>query len=360
MVNIGVKGMRRYTEALRIPVRNNNGLVEPRLLAEESVAAGFTELLYGALSGNVCYHKDFPLETTLRRYQYIDRLVDYYASRGVDILRMLHGHHTVMEVPCLETVQCVIEGLLYFAQQGKDKRPRYLCFDLVLQGDLIQDVAVCRAIPEIAREYFKKFGYTNVVVNTESCQWSGAFPEDEGRALAVNAWQTAAATWGKAAIVVVKSSEEGWRIPRAKANAMGVSAAVQIRELASRLPFPYEGTKEMAIETEMFKKEVRCIVDRILGLDKDVAVAILKACESGIFDAPFLPTKYLQGRVQAARDTRGAVRILDPGDLPLTKEILEFHREKLAERVKGRKKALDYRDVLEDVSYFVKDLRRVA
>ncbi len=357
MVNIGVKEMRRYTEALRIPNRSNNGQVEPRLLAEESIAAGFTEQLYGALSGNVCYHKDFPLQTTLRRYQYVDRLVDYYAARGADIVRFVHGHHTVMEIPCLDTAQCIVEGLLYLAQQGNDNRPRYLLLDLVLQGDLIQDVAVCRAIPEIAKEYFGKFGYTNVVVNTEACQWSGAFPEDEGRALAINAWQTAAATWGKAPIVVIKSSVESWRIANANGNAMGVSAAVQTRELAHRLPFPYERTKEMAIETEMFKKEVRCLVDRILKLDGDVAVAILKACEAGVFDAPFLPTKHLKGRVQAARDARGAVRILEPGDLPLTKEILEFHREKLAERAGGRK-TLNYRDVLEDVSYFVKDLRR--
>ncbi len=357
MVNIGVKEMRRYTEAIRVPNRSNNGQVEPRLLAEESIAAGFTEQLYGALSGNVCYHKDFPLQTTLRRYQYVDRLVDYYAARGVDIVRFVHGHHTVMEIPCLDTTQCIVEGLLFLAQQHDDTRPRYLVLDLVLQGDLIQDVAVCRAIPEIAQEYFQKSGYTNVVVNTEACQWSGAFPEDEGRALAINAWQTAAATWGKAPIVVVKSSVESWRIANAKGNAMGVSAAVQTRELASRSPFPYEGTKEMALETEMFKKEVRCLVDRILELDGDVAVAILKACEAGIFDAPFLPTKHLKGRVQAARDARGAVRIMDPGDLPLTREILDFHREKLAERASGRK-ALSYRDVLDDISYFVKDLRR--
>lgn len=359
MINIGVKGMRRYTESLRIPSRSNNGMLEPRLIAEEAFAAGFTEQLYGALSGNVCYHKDFPLETTLRRYQYVDRLVDYYVSRGADIVRFVHGHHTVMEIPSLDTAQCIIEGLFFLAQQGKDGRPRYLNLDLVLQGDLIQDVAVCRSIPDIAQYYFKKFGYNNVVVNTEACQWTGAFPEDEGRAIAINAWQTAAATWGKAAIVVVKSSEEAWRIPRAKANAMGVSAAVQIRELAKRIPFPWEGTEEMAVEVDMFKKEVKCVVDRILEQNKDVAAGILQACKLGVFDAPFLPTKYLNGRVLAARDARGAVRILDPGNLPLTGEILDFHRKKLAERTGGHK-TLNYRDVMEDISYYVKDLRRVA
>ena len=357
MVNIGVKGMRRYTESLRVPSRSNNGMLEPRLLAEEAFASGFTEQLYGALSGNVCYHKDFPLEITLRRYQYVDRLIDYYVSRGADIVRFPHGHHTVMAIPSLDTAQCIIEGLLFLAQQGNDGRPRYLNLDLVLQGDLIQDVAVCRAIPEVAQDYFKKFGYDHVIVNTEACQWTGAFPEDEGRAIAINAWQTAAATWGKAAIVVVKSSEEAWRVPSARANAMGVSAAVQIREMAKRIPFPWEETEEMVVEADMFKREVKCIVDCILEQNKDIAIGMLQACKIGVFDAPFLPTKHLKGRVLAARDARGAVRILDPGNLPLNKEILSFHQEKLAQRTGGYK-TLNYRDVLEDIFYYVKDPRR--
>jgi methylaspartate mutase epsilon subunit len=359
MVNIGVKGIRQHTEALNIPTRDNNGQLEPRLISEICFAGGITEQLYGALSGNVCYHKDVPLDLTLRRFQYVDRLTDYFASKGVDIVRFLHGHHTVMEIPSLETAQGIIEGLLFLAQQGNDRRPRYLNLDLVLQGDLIQDVAVCRAIPEIAQDYFKKFGYTNVIVNTEACQWSGAFPEDEGRALAINAWQTIAATWGRAPIVVVKSSEEAWRIPSAKANAMGVSAAVQIRELARRMPFPWERTEELTVEIDMFKKEVKCVVDRILELSEDVAVGLLRACEAGVFDAPFLPSKHLKGRILAARDARGAVRILDPGNLPLTKEILNFHQEKLAERA-GKGKVLGYRDVMQDILYFVKDLRRIV
>ena len=355
-VNIGAKGLRWYTEQLSVPSRANSGILNAGLVVEVTMAAGFTEHLYGAISGCAYLSKDFPLDECLRIFQYVDRLTDYYAQGGVDIVRMLHGHHTVTHIPSITTAQSIIESLLLLTQQSQDGRPRYLNIDLVLQGDLIQDVAVCRSIPEIHQYYFKKFGYDNVIVNTEACQWSGMFPEDEGRATAINCWQTAAATWGRAAMVVVKSSEEAVKVPGAKSNAMAVTAAMQIRELATRTPFPWEG--EIPVEAEMFKKEVMCIVDRIIERGEgDKAVGLLRACETGELDHPYLPSRYMQGRVRPARDNRGAMRILDPGNLPFTKEILEYNREKLAGRV-DQGKPFDYRDGLEDIMYFAKDLHR--
>jgi len=38
------------------------------------------------------------------------------------------------------------------------------------------------------------------------------------------------------------------------------------------------------------------------------------------------------------RDAEGAVRYLSHGNLPFTKEILEFHKEKIAEREKAQGK----------------------
>ena len=47
------------------------------------------------------------------------------------------------------------------------------------------------------------------------------------------------------------------------------------------------------------------------------------------------------------RDAQGAGRFLDPGNLPFSKEILEFHREKVAERAKKENKEIGYEEVTE-------------
>jgi methylaspartate mutase epsilon subunit len=43
------------------------------------------------------------------------------------------------------------------------------------------------------------------------------------------------------------------------------------------------------------------------------------------------------------------VRYLSHGNLPFTKEILEFHKEKIAEREKAQGKKVDYDTVVSDI-----------
>ena len=137
---------------------------------------------------------------------------------------------------------------------------------------------------------------------------------------------------------------------------MGVTAACQTREFASKTPFPFE--TELVEEIEMFKKETRCMVDRMLEIGEgDIAVGSIKALESGEFDIPFMPSKYVHRQVQIGRDAKGAVRYVDPGRLPLSKEVLDFHREKLAGRYAG---GFDYKAILQDINYFVHPVSRSA
>jgi methylaspartate mutase epsilon subunit len=49
------------------------------------------------------------------------------------------------------------------------------------------------------------------------------------------------------------------------------------------------------------------------------------------------------------RDNEGAVRYLDHGNIPFTKEIVEFHRQKISEREKAQGKKIDYKTVIDDI-----------
>ena len=81
-------------------------------------------------------------------------------------------------------------------------------------------------------------------------------------------------------------------------------------------------------------------MDRVIELGEgDVAMGAIRGVESGVLDQPFSTTQHVAGRVMGVRDNEGAVRYLDHGNIPFPREIVEFHRERIAERekVQGRK-----------------------
>jgi methylaspartate mutase epsilon subunit len=49
------------------------------------------------------------------------------------------------------------------------------------------------------------------------------------------------------------------------------------------------------------------------------------------------------------RDNEGAVRYLDHGNIPFAREIVEFHRERIAEREKVQGRKVDYKTVINDI-----------
>lgn len=99
------------------------------------------------------------------------------------------------------------------------------------------------------------------------------------------------------------------------------------------------------------KKETRAIVDRTIELGEgDVALGTLKAVEQGVIDVPFSPWIGFKGLVVPVRDSTGAVRYLDHGNLPFDKEILEYNREKIAEREKRQNRKADLEMIIMDMT----------
>jgi len=100
----------------------------------------------------------------------------------------------------------------------------------------------------------------------------------------------------------------------------------------------------------MLELETRAIVDRVIDLgDGDVVIGLKKAVELGIVDQAFATSRYVKGRVLAARDNEGAMRYFDHGNLPFTNEIVEFHRQKLAERERAQGRKIDYKTIVDDL-----------
>lgn len=344
IVNYGVDICRAVTSSLKNPVQVRHGTPDARLLTEISIAGGFTSYEGGGISYNIPYSKDYSLEKTIAYWQYTDRLCGMYAEAGVDINREPFGPLTgTLIPPCISNAVAIIESLLAATQGVKDITVGYgQC------GNLIQDVAAIRALKKQTVEYLAKYGYSDVQVTTVFHQWMGGFPQDESKAFGVISWGAATAALAKATKVIVKTPHEAVGVPTKEANAAGLRATKQVISMLRDQDL--RNIPMVEFESSIIEREVNEIMDKVFELGNgDLVRGVVAAFESGVLDIPFAPSRYNAGKVMPARDNDGAVRILETGNLPFSKEVKDFHRSKLEERAKFEKRTVSFQMVIDDV-----------
>lgn len=342
-VNHGVSGCRQIIDALDTPVQVRHGTPDARLLTEISYAGGFTSYEGGGISYNIPYSKNADLQKTILDWQYVDRLTGMYEEAGVPINREPFGPLTgTLVPPCISHSVAIIESLLAAEQGVKNITVGYgQC------GNLLQDVAAIQTLQTLTDEYLRKHGYGDVVVTTVLHQWMGGFPQDEAKAFAVISWGSTVAALAHATKVIVKTPHEAMGIPTMEANAQGLRCTKQI---ISMLGDQTINTHSLKDEKLIIAAETRCIVDKCFELGEgDIAVGAVRAFQAGVIDIPFAPSRFNAGKLLPARDNEGAIRIFNPGAVPFTSELLEFHKEKIAERAKEEKREASFQMVIDDV-----------
>lgn len=343
-VNHGVAPCREVVESLNSPVQIRHGTPDARLLAEITIAGGFTAFEGGGISYNIPYAKDIPLENSIYWWQYVDRLTGYYEEMGLTINREPFGPLTgTLVPPSISHAIGIIEALLAAEQGVKNITLGYgQC------GNLVQDVAAITTLAELAKEYLGKFGYEDTFVTTVLHQWMGGFPQDESKAFAVVSWGSVAAALGKATKVIVKTPHEAFGIPTKEANVAGINATNQILNMLKDQKM--EDSKALREEKEIIRKETTAILEKVYEIgDSDWALGSVRAFKAGILDVPFAPSRYNAGKILPVRDSQGAVRMLETGNLPLPKEILDIHKEKIQIRGKMEKRAPSFQMVIDDI-----------
>lgn len=343
-VNHGVEGCRRVTEAVRVPVQIRHGAPDARLLAEVSLAGGFTGIEGGGISANIPYLKNMPLEQTILAWQYVDRLIGFYEEQGVPINREPFGALTgALVPPCISHSIGIIEALLA-AEQGV----KSITLGYGQGGNLVQDVAAIHSLKTLAEEYLHRFGYREVVVTTVFHQWMGGFPQDASRAYGVIAWGATAAGLAGAHKVVTKSPHEALGWPGMESVASGLNATRQVLSMVRDQGMPDGQTLQQ--EIEMITAETRSILERVLELGEgDAAVGAVRGFQEGALDVPFAPSRLNPGKVLPVRDNRGAIRLLDTGNLPLGADAKEYNRERVAERGRVEKREPSFQMVIDDI-----------
>ncbi|MCX6569809.1 MAG: methylaspartate mutase subunit E [Candidatus Aminicenantes bacterium] len=343
-VNHGVDGCRRVVDAVVSPIQVRHGTPDARLLAEITLAAGFSSFEGGGISYNIPYTKKVPLEKSIRDWQYVDRLVGIYEDQGVRVNREPFGPLTgTLVPPFISHAIGIIEGLLAFKQGVKS-----ITLGYGQAGNILQDIAAVTSLNELAEEYFKRAGFEDYEFTTVFHQWMGGFPEDEAKAFSVIAWGAVVAAFAKPEKIIVKSPHEAMGIPTKEANAQGLRATRQIVSmLADQRLFDSLTVRR---EVEIIKREVRCLMDKVYELGSgDIAAGSVAAFQAGVLDVPFAPSIYNLGKVLPMRDNEGFLRIFHKGNLPLDNDVMAYHREKLGERAKAEGREISFQMVTDDI-----------
>lgn len=343
-VNHGVKGCRKVTESVRLPLICRQCAFDPKLLAEITLSSGFSGFVGGALSFFSSYNKNSPLGSAIRNYQYVDRLVSDYENRGAHILRESFGLAMgIIQPPSISIAMTIIDALLA-ARQGV----KHLCLTYHQQGNLVQDIAAVRVNDELCSEYLAQLEISGVKVYLQMNQWIGHYPTDRAQCYGIICLGASIGGLAHVQSIIVKTYEEGYGIPSKESNAECIRATKYVLGILNNQRF--SESQEFREELEMIRLETKQIIDRVLELgDGELALGSVRAFEAGFLDAPFSPNVLIKNRILPMRDREGAVRYFDLGNLPFTKEVLRYHKLKIADRGKVEKRSVDLQMVIEDV-----------
>ncbi|MFC1820394.1 methylaspartate mutase subunit E [Thermodesulfobacteriota bacterium] len=347
----GVTGARKVIEAVDLPVEIRGVAPDWRLMAEIGFAGGHTATSSNPLQAFSHFSKNIPQEVVIKNSQYMYRLMGYYEENGVSLSASITGGFGIL-CPFSVLISGAIIDSIIAAEQGV----RQMCLTVHTQGNIVQDVAAIKTLRKMAEEYLRKLGYDSIVVTINCTNWSGKFPEDVFQASAVICIGVMAAVLANGEIAHVKTIEEAKTIPTREANAatlrLGKTMITMLQDQKPELDW-----KAVEIEAKMLEMEVKSIVDRVLELgDGDSVVGNIKAVEAGIIDFPFPISRHIPAIIKGVRDKEGMVRYLDHGNLPFTKEIIEFHKEKIKERERSQERKVDYQSVIDDLSSISKGL----
>ena len=327
VVNHGVPGLQRIISEVGVPLQTRHSTRDPRLLAEISYAGGVTSFEGGAICYNIPYYKDYPLDESIKVWQYVDRLTGLYYERfGIRLDREFFGTLTATLIPpSLAIVVNILEAILAI-RQGV----RCVSLGYAEQGHRIQDIAAMRMLRRLPEEIIRRLGYQDVQVNTVFQQYMAAFPESQTRAEELIYQSAITASLSGATRVIVKTPAEASGIPSLEDNLRGLSLAMSGAAAAAHRPID---ERRVAEECSLIRREVEAILESLLLCGRgSISEGIVEGFRRGFLDIPFSPSIHNRGTVMTARDRDGAVRFLSFGNLQVGRELQEFHRDKMDER----------------------------
>lgn len=326
LVAHGIAGARALNESTNAAIGSDNNDEDARLPAEIAFAGGWTWGTIKAIEQLIQHSRDYPVDQNIHNCQYIDRLAGYYTEQGVPVLRRASANLPGWDSLGFKVTVALLETLLSAAQGVK-----YIDLSIGIGMNLIQDAAAIHVLKKLAREYLANMGCADVKVYSWTFFYLGDWPLERGQMSGQLAWNAAVSALAGCNGMFIKSPDEATTTPTAAGFREGIHICAQVARLVAGQRL--DASPELCVERDMIEKEVRAVMARILELGEgDIAKGSCQAMLNGVLDTMFSPYKYLKSQVKIVRDRNGALRYLDPGLVPLPKEVKEFHRQKIAQR----------------------------
>jgi methylaspartate mutase epsilon subunit len=353
IINQGVMQTRRIVESVE------RGAFDPRMSfkaqslgSEIAFASGMTGMSCGGFISFGAYEKNATLEQSLSVSQYVSRLIGYYADRGVTITTDNHGWIPTGIQPLSVNLATMIAEALIAAEQGVKS-----IIPLVhLMGNIAQDIAWIRITPPLMREYLDRFGYKDVVLPGTFASHTPLFPmpQSTGAAFAFPDYTAVVAAFGEVESVFLRTIDEALGVPTEEAHAQTYESANWFFDVIRGQDIHLQ-MKEIDDEAQIAEMEIRAILEKLLEIgDGDIIVGCIRGTDSGIIDSAFSPNRHVKDRVMGVKDSKGAIRYTEFGNLPFNDEIKDFHRRKVAEREKMDGSRADYEMTVRDFWAFSK------
>jgi len=343
----GVKNTRKMTEANEAAYNQRLTNLDIRLMAEIAFASGMTAALVDPFNTFGGFEKTATAEQCIRYCQYVCRLMGIYAERDVVLTMDVDGWPLCMPFPQGVSYAGIIVTALMAAEQGVKSIIPWVSY---LLGNMAQDIGWARMMRRLVREYLDRFGYRNVLLPGFWVHQSPLMPapRDMSWSFAFANYSAVVGALCEAEAVEIRTLDESAGVPSKEAHALTHRSAKWIFDVVRTQKIHLED-KEIDVEEKMSELETRAIVDKIIELgDGDVVMGWEMAVRTGAVDSAFCPNINVKDKVLGVRDLRGAMRYVEFGNLPIPKEVKDFHREKVAEREKAEGRKMDYRVAIED------------
>jgi methylaspartate mutase epsilon subunit len=350
VVNYGVPGNRRLMEAVDRPITALGPSTDPRLATEIALASGYTELIINTFINFETYTKAVPLEEIMGYSRYCCRLVGYYQERGVSIAVAVPGGASGSNAPGIAPPSLGTAGTILGALLTAAQGPKYCVSFNPSQGNIAQDVASSLTRMKLIREYLDRFGYEDVELFIENGGLGGQYPIDFDEAFAEVLYAPIVSALSGAQLCQIKTFDESSGIPTKENQARSLRGSRMMYNIMRIQHLDFVNSWEVRAEAEIEEREARAIVEKVLELGGgDPVDGALKAYEFGVLDNPVANNPRVKSKVMGVKDSHGAVRYLNCGNLPFTKDMMEFHREKIAAREKLSGKKADYDTIVSDI-----------
>lgn len=302
------------------PISLRHGSPIAHKLVEKALDCGVDEIEGGPLTYSIPYTRVTPLHSSITSWGKVEQMCASTKSRqGKPILRESFGVLTAVLVPPYVALLTSFLEAIFSYSNGV----RHFMIGLQSCGNIYQDQVQFEAARKIGLQISHKY-FPELILYYAYHHWMGPFPKDENRANDVIDVCNFSAKLVKADKVVVKTSVEAHGVPSETANYLAVKRTSQVlSHLQEEEVFNSRSFEED--EIHYLVNEVTSAIERI-HVRGSAAESLVYAVESGEVDLMFSPHNAVLRKIEVIRDINGWIRVLNFGNMKVTKNFQKFEK----------------------------------